>query len=482
MPSNTAWPGYSSWPGVKVFPADATVGDTRLNIQLFKGPIASDKLGESILKHDKYDEHLFNKVLDFEHPTAQQVKQKAYDGETSEPSRLFDLFGSMYKMSPQIKEEAKDTPAANFLNEIMSTQEYSDLRSLTALDEFASTVASFKFFKSIQEQPEDSPARKMLEGKEGNEKADAEGKSEARYAIRQMLQEAAEETQQVTDAMIGMGKESSPLQKRNLGESLAAAQRLLKNPKMLKIAELAGRMTFIAKKAQKEKLKRDSGSYVGVEMGSELSKLLPTEIVRLSRKNLKKLFYRDFLDNRLQQYETELEESKSKGPIVCCLDCSGSMSGQSDVWSKAVAVTLSNIAKTQKRPFCVILFNAGIKSVTFGDAGLTEKQINELASTGCDGGTDFVKPFGEAFKFIRDHSNFHTADIIFITDGEATIPNNVMKTLTEDRRKVGINLYSFFIGNGYSRIPEVLTQISDEIFNVEDLTEKSSGLKKVFAI
>ena len=54
------------------------------------------------------------------------------------------------------------------------------------------------------------------------------------------------------------------------------------------------------------------------------------------------------------QYELKGTEKQGKGPIVVCVDNSGSMSGDRETWSIVVALALLEIATMPKREFACI--------------------------------------------------------------------------------------------------------------------------------
>jgi uncharacterized protein with von Willebrand factor type A (vWA) domain len=73
---------------------------------------------------------------------------------------------------------------------------------------------------------------------------------------------------------------------------------------------------------------------------------------------LQKDFQRRFFDQELLQYSLRGVEEKGKGPMVVCLDGSSSMAGDKEIWSKAVTLTLLEIARRQRRLFRSICFSS----------------------------------------------------------------------------------------------------------------------------
>lgn len=99
---------------------------------------------------------------------------------------------------------------------------------------------------------------------------------------------------------------------------------------------------------------RDEIHTVGI--GNDLSRVLPAELVQLRHPLMKGEFKPRFIEGKLMQYELKGTEKQGKGPIIVCCDNSGSMSGDREVWSKAVALALLEVATMQKRAFVCIHF------------------------------------------------------------------------------------------------------------------------------
>ena len=93
-----------------------------------------------------------------------------------------------------------------------------------------------------------------------------------------------------------------------------------------------------------------------VGVGAELSRLLPHELLALRHPILRRDFTRRFVEAELLQYALRAVEEKGKGPMIVCLDGSSSMAGDKEIWSKAVSLTLLDIAQRQRRLFRSICF------------------------------------------------------------------------------------------------------------------------------
>ena len=67
--------------------------------------------------------------------------------------------------------------------------------------------------------------------------------------------------------------------------------------------------------------------------------------------------------------------------MVICVDGSGSMSGSKELWAKAVALTLMDIARREKRACLALVFSAGdpLAEGALGDPGGLRRYVVEGA-------------------------------------------------------------------------------------------------------
>lgn len=194
------------------------------------------------------------------------------------------------------------------------------------------------------------------------------------------------------------------------------AQRLRRDKRLQKIARLAGRFRRIAEAKQRQKTIHSHDEISDVVQGDDIGRLLPSELMKLKHPQLKKLLLRDLMERKAQQYDLKGTEPLGRGPIVVCIDKSGSMHGEPDIWASAVALALLDIAKKQKRVFGLINFDHAIKfEITCDlDDPLPERGLFEVAY----GGTDNDLAIDRALQIVEQHpGELRKADIILIGDG-----------------------------------------------------------------
>ena len=285
--------------------------------------------------------------------------------------------------------------------------------------------------------------------------------------VAREIEDAAEEAETWGNT-IGTGERTPPGQKLELGRRLAG------NEKLKKLARMVGRMKFHALALRKRVFERSNEELLEVEQGDALHRLLPHELLSLHHPILRKDFYRRFLDQELIQYSLRGVEEKGKGPMIVCLDGSSSMSGDKEIWSKAVSLTLLEIARKQRRLFRSICFSSADTPLQVLDMNprdryeVETKTIMDLAEYFPGGGTDFQKPLDAALDCLKQ-SRFKKGDIIFITDGECQVEPEWAERFRREKDKLGFSLFSILIDMGPASLG-TLKEFSDRISTIKQLT------------
>ena len=237
---------------------------------------------------------------------------------------------------------------------------------------------------------------------------------------------------------------------------------------------MVGRMKFHAMALRKKVFERSSEEVLEVERGDSLQRLLPHEMIALHHPILRKDFHRRFLDQELLQYSLRGVEEKGKGPMIVCLDGSSSMAGDKEIWSKAVTLTLLEIARRQRRLFRSICFSSEQTPLQILDLNPREhyeiktKNVMDLAEYFPGGGTDFQKPLDAALECLQQ-SRFKKGDIVFITDGECQVSPEWAEQFRNQKEKLGFSLFSVLIDVGSSSLG-TLKEFSDRITTIKQLT------------
>ena len=235
---------------------------------------------------------------------------------------------------------------------------------------------------------------------------------------------------------------------------------------MKEIADWAGRFKEVARAKQKH-LHRDSIERSGITIGNEVDRLLPIELSKLTMPQAKVDFIRRFAEGQTMMFDKKGKDILGKGPIILCLDQSGSMR-KLDTQSKGFALALMSIAKKQKRDFALITFSVSATTQIFKKGSSTKEDLIQLAEGFLGGGTNFYDPLRQSLSLIKE-SRFKNADIVFVTDGQANLPDEFIEELISIKDKKKFECLSVLIGRDAD--VDTVQKFSDRVINADDFME-----------
>ena len=106
------------------------------------------------------------------------------------------------------------------------------------------------------------------------------------------------------------------------------------------IAKYLGRFREIFAQGKRNGYTHGRGEKYSLELGSDLSRALTSELAMLAAPETLPLFLRKYQRRQIKQYRRREPIYKGAGAMICCLDESGSTAGECAAWGKAVALTL----------------------------------------------------------------------------------------------------------------------------------------------
>ena len=424
-----------------------------------------------------------------------------------------DLFSALYQLNPKFPEEATAGTQwhKDALDAMQELREYKEIRNAgTLCDSFQSglgaTVMAKHFADVLPKIKEPNPDDLQMQEeaieefldaypnlpknkRDKHEKALARIKAQnkvstkawqecackgqdLRIAMRQALTKAKEAIGKAEESAnaYGFGNEPGKDGYTDSAMKLRVAEKIRNNSKLKQLAELAGRFRREARKAQAHKKSPGPDEITDIEMGANLGRLIPSELMKLAHPLLKLDFARRMLEHGLIQYKMESVEKKTRGPIIVCIDNSGSMQGTLEIWSKAVALAMCQIAADQKRTFEVIHFDTEVKRTFVFPAGkIDPESLIQCMEYFSGGGTKFAPVLATAYSHITEaaEKDLKDADVIFITDGEAPLSATEQKIINATKKATGASLYTICLGSDASS----LAPISDKLIFMQDLAD-----------
>jgi len=202
---------------------------------------------------------------------------------------------------------------------------------------------------------------------------------------------------------------------------------------------------------------------VGIRLGRDIEHVLPAELALLADPDTALLFDLKYAESGLMCFdmqgiqnihlhvetneERSVKEAEKQGPMVICIDTSGSMNGIPETVAKAVALFLSAKAKEQKRPCYLINFSTGIDTLDLGaDVGM--EALLRFLQMSFHGGTD-VAPALEHALDTMEQDMYRNADLLVVSDFiMSELPERSLARI-ENRRLDGNRFHSLVVGACY---------------------------------
>ena len=251
---------------------------------------------------------------------------------------------------------------------------------------------------------------------------------------------------------------------------ISLAKQLQHNQAIKDLAKKMGRNYIAEEKKRQIKIPQASKSEVhGTHRSDDLMRLLPSELANLEDEDLEMLFYAKLLEKNLITYQLSgitnvtqdesYQQPKTTGPVVACLDTSGSMGGEPINKAKALLFAIANILKQEKRSLYVILFGSSGQLKEYRLDGAEDLAgLLHFLEQGFDGGTDFKTPLQRSMQIIGSQDTYIKADILMLSDGDCQLSSGFAQKFQSQKQKLDCMVYSVLC-NGQ----RVSDNFSDEV-------------------
>lgn len=205
----------------------------------------------------------------------------------------------------------------------------------------------------------------------------------------------------------------------------------------------------------------------GLVRSDNISRMLPSESTMLLHPTLRLLWHARRSEHALLTYLTEGKETRihetevweetlktketprpERGPIIVCLDTSGSMHGVPETVAKALTLEAMRVAHQEKRR-CYLYAFSGPEQVQEQELSLNPDGLAQLLSfLQCSfyGGTDVDAPVRRAMDRIHQEQ-WKKSDVLMISDGEFFSQPQLVEHVKKTRTEKGLRIQGVQIGN-----------------------------------
>ncbi|MEU7579862.1 VWA domain-containing protein [Streptomyces sp. NPDC041068] len=458
---------------------------------------------------------------------------------------LIDAFLAAYKVNPRLREPAEMAPSHlvnhHLVSSLLDSPEFTELRRETAGDPYAAAMAVLaqasalrrmlehargareqgEQAKAAQQDADSAAAAVSAALQRAAEEADEHGTvpTSAADALRGTIQaaesaeaavrkatrgsaqslatagpalratarnaaaKAAESVREEAALMRAWGVDPGRLERMPFDRRAALAERL-RTSRLAQWAELIGRFRQMADGERARKVENATGELVGVTLGDDLSRVIPSELANLGLPELRAVFAARYAAGELMLYDSQGEQATGKGAIIACVDTSHSMYMEGpggvtrEAWAKACALALLDQARCAERDFVGILFAAADKLQVFrfpADEPADIARVLDFAEAFLGGGTSYERPLtaaGELLEEEFDDAARTRGDIVLLTDDECDVTEGWMRGWNDAKHRLGFRVFGVAIGAPpAAEAGSVLDALCDNLRSVEDFTD-----------
>ena len=223
----------------------------------------------------------------------------------------------------------------------------------------------------------------------------------------------------------------------------------------------------------------------GVHRSHALARMTGSESLNLTHPVLRRLWRARFAEAQLLTYDDRAREPRpnprplpegaaarvqhaplGRGPLIVCLDTSGSMQGAPENVAKACVLQALRSAHAGDRACRLLAFGGPgellERPLTRDAAGLDA--LLDLMGQAFDGGTDVQTPIERAIEQVQQQG-WQDADVLIVSDGEFGLTPATLAALRQAKERLGLRVHGILIGD---RETIGLVEICDALHWVRD--------------
>lgn len=193
---------------------------------------------------------------------------------------------------------------------------------------------------------------------------------------------------------------------------------------------------------------------LGITTGQELDGLLPLELAQMADDDLSDLFLVKYTTSKLQNFQHKSEQlspnkrlerrrARQKGPMIVCVDTSGSMVGVPHQIVRSLTLKLVEMARRQHRDLFLIAFSVSARPI---DAGRERVKLLDFFSRESTGDTSPQKMMQLVLQVLDQKPEYMGADVALISDFRMPLATQPVMDRLHLHRQTGTAFYGLQIG------------------------------------
>jgi uncharacterized protein with von Willebrand factor type A (vWA) domain len=236
------------------------------------------------------------------------------------------------------------------------------------------------------------------------------------------------------------------------------------------------------------------GETLGVRRSGRVARMLPAEAMLLLHPRLRLVWHARHAERTLLSYEdddrmpdmtNELapawrpssrrvpNQRLEMGPMLVCVDTSGSMQGGAEAVAKAVVLEAVRTAHAQQRA-CHLFAFSGPEEIVETELAVdcdSIARLTEFMGQTFRGGTDISGPLELALAKLNER-NWQLADLLIASDGEFGATPDVAAQIRRAKQELGLRIQGVLIGD---RETIGFLEIADDIYWMRDWRRYEGG-------
>ena len=411
--------------------------------------------------------------------TLNEVRQRA-------EAATADMHGLAFLMDPQPVQSCTDPRRLEFVQQLLATPECQALRQSTVLNDLASEMAATQFglqwVELVKADAEREAKAKTGKGKPNPERDELQKEMGLRRAVSKALDKAKEEVDGLDDVSRGLGGDGSEANNPQEAKKIAEAyRRISKNEALKEIFNRAGAFRRFMQSQQRKKVVHGTDDVVGVDLSGDVSRLLPVELGRIADEDLEMDTLRRLVEKQCISRLYRGVERVGKGPVVVCVDESGSMHGD-PIWNaKAFALAMAMLAKKQNRWCTLVGFSGGTEGtwVTLPPGKWDQRLLMDWLEHFYSGGTELDIPIEKVPSMWKEWEKQGLqrgkTDFILVTDAICNVPPAMGAKFNSWKKENSVRCVSLVIAAHNENTTEI-KKVSDEVHIVRGISTGEEGV------
>lgn len=193
---------------------------------------------------------------------------------------------------------------------------------------------------------------------------------------------------------------------------------------------------------------------LGVTLGQDIRSMLPLECAHCGDDTLYDVFLYKYATNSLQSFRHKSEllkpsrglnrrPARLKGPMIVCVDRSGSMSGHPELLVNSLMMKLLLMAERQRRDLFLVSFSVDAQPI---NVMRDRAALLNFFRQKSDGGTNAVRMLDIVFALL-EKGTYASADVLWCTDFIIPMCGVVQRRRLAEYRRSGTRFYGLKIGH-----------------------------------